>query len=280
MAYQNKIGMIQPMHYFFDGKDPEWIDRMADGGVETLQVLLPGGSDLLDEAHAEEILRMTEGKLKVTSVWGGWSGPAVWNFIEGPTTLGLVPEQYREQRMKDLKKDADFAARLGVSDLATHVGFVPEQPCYPGYVSLVDTISEIADYCGERGMNFNFETGQETPVTLMRLIQDTGRTNLGVNLDPANLIMYGRANPIDAAKIYGDKIRGVHAKDGDYPKGNFNLLGSERFVSEGSVNYPVFIKTLLEGGYKGDLYIEREIEEPQRTKDILTTVHYLKDLMK
>lgn len=280
MAYQNKIGMIQPMHYFFDGKDPEWIDRMADGGVETLQVLLPGGSDLLDEAHAEEILRMTEGKLKVTSVWGGWSGPAIWNFTEGPTTLGLVPEQYREQRMKDLKKDADFAAWLGVPDLATHVGFVPEQPCYPGYTSLVDAISEIADYCGERGMHFNFETGQETPVTLMRVIQDSGRTNLGVNLDPANLIMYGRANPIDAAKIYGDKIRGVHAKDGDYPKGNFNLLGNERFVSEGSVNYPLFIKTLLEGGYTGDLYIEREIEEPQRTKDVLTTVHYLKDLMK
>ena len=125
----------------------------------------------------------------------------------------------------------------------------------------------------------NFETGQETPTTLMRLFQDVGADNLGVNLDPANLIMYGRGNPVDAIDIYGDKIRGVHVKDGDYPKDDYHNLGKERVVGEGSVNYPVYLPKLLKSGYKGDLYIEREISGEQQLVDITKTVTYIKKIM-
>ena len=113
----------------------------------------------------------------------------------------------------------------------------------------------------------------------MRLFSDVGRKNLGVNLEPANLILYGNANPVDALDIYKDKVRGVHVKDGDYPVGDFYNLGKERVVGEGSVNYPVFLPKLLEGGYKGDLYIEREITGKDRCEDIKKTITYIKRLM-
>lgn len=280
MAYNNKIGIIQNLKYFFDEKEKGLLDQMVDAGLQTVQVLVNDESlHLMNDENAEKLLKMLDGKLQVTSFWCGWSGPNVWNFVDGPGTLGLVPEAYRAIRIEELKKGAHFANRLGVRDMATHVGFVPEQPCYQGYRELVAAISHISDYCAQFDISFNFETGQETPVTLMRLFSDVGAENLGVNLDPANLIMYGRANPVDAIDIYGDKVRGVHVKDGDYPKGDFHKLGKERVVGEGSVNYPVFLPKLLKNGYKGDLYIEREITGEERAEDVKKTITYIKTLM-
>lgn len=280
MSYTNRIGVIQNLRHFFDETEKDLLDQMVEAGLESVQVLANDMSfDLMTEENAENLLRMTEGKLKITSFWCGWRGPKIWDFVDGPTTLGLVPVAYRAMRLEDLKKGADFARALGVHDMATHVGFVPEQPCYQGYRDLVSAVGHIAEYCAKYDISFNFETGQETPVTLMRLFSDVGATNLGVNLDPANLILYGRGNPVDALDIYGDKIRGVHVKDGDYPKGDFHKLGNERVVGEGSVNYPVFLPKLLSNGYKGDLYIEREITGAERARDIKKTIKYIKTLM-
>lgn len=280
MAYTNRIGIIQNLKWFFDETEKGLLDEMIDAGLESVQVLVNDTSlDLMNEQNAEMLLKMTEGKIKITSFWCGWSGPNKWNFIDGPGTLGLVPESYRAIRIEELKKGAEFAHELGVSDMATHVGFVPEQPCYTGYRDLVSAVGHIAEHCAKYNISFNFETGQETPVTLMRLFEDVGADNLGVNLDPANLILYGRGNPVDALDIYGDRIRGVHVKDGDYPKGDFHRLGKERVVGEGSVNFPVFLPKLLKGGYKGDLYIEREITGKERAEDIKKTIKYIKNLM-
>lgn len=280
MAYTNKIGIIQNLKWFFDEQERYLLDQMIDAGLETVQVLANDISlDLVTEENAEKLLKMTEGKIEITSFWCGWSGPNVWDFIDGPGTLGLVPDAYRAIRLEELKKGADFAHRLGVHDMATHVGFVPEQPCYSGYRDLVSVVRDIAQYCAKYDISFNFETGQETPVTLMRLFSDVGEENLGVNLDPANLILYGRGNPIDALDIYGDKIRGVHVKDGDYPNGDFHRLGKQKVVGEGSVNFPIFLPKLLKNGYKGDLYIEREITGKERAEDIKKTIKYIKQLM-
>ncbi len=280
MVYTNKIGIIQNLKWFFDETEKDLLDQMAEAGLDSVQVLANDISlDLMTEENAEKLLKMTEGKLEITSFWAGWSGPNIWNFVDGPATLGLVPDAYRAMRLEELKKGAEFAHRLGVCNMATHVGFVPEQPCYQGYRELVSAVRYIAEYCDKLGLNFNFETGQETPVTLMRLFSDVGADNLGVNLDPANLILYGRGNPVDALDIYGDKIRGVHVKDGDYPSGDFHELGKERVVGEGSVNYPVFLPKLLKNGYKGDLYIEREITGAERAEDVKKTIKYIKSLM-
>lgn len=282
MAFKNSIGIIQNLGHFFNAEETDLLDQMVDAGIETVQILVNESSyHLMTEENAEKLLRMIEGKLRITSLWGGWhTGPAVWNFIDGPGTLGLVPDAYRGMRLEELKRDADFAHRLGVHDMATHVGFIPEQPCYSGYRDIVSAIRHIAEYCAQYDISFNFETGQETPVTLMRLISDVGRDNLGVNLDPANLIMYGRGNPIDAVDIYGDRIRGVHVKDGMYPSKDFHKLGRERQVGEGSVNFPIFLPKLLNNGYTGDLYIEREITGKERAEDIKKTIKYLKELMR
>ena len=112
----------------------------------------------------------------------------------------------------------------------------------------------------------------------MRLIKDTGCDNVGINLDPANLILYGKGNPVDSVDIFGEYIRGVHVKDADYTTDYYHL-GNERVVGEGSVNFPVFFSKLLKKGYTGDFIIEREISGEQQTIDIKRTIKYLKELM-
>lgn len=278
MKYSNGIGVIHTLERLLD-EGAEGVRLLTDSGIECMQ-LNCWNPNLCTPENAERVHELLDGKVRISSFWAGWSAPAVWNLVDGPVTLGLVPAAYRAVRLAELKKEADFAKLLGVHDLTTHVGFVPEQPIYDGYRDLVSVVREIAAYCKTLDLFFNFETGQETPVTLMRLFSDVGADNLGINLDPANLILYGRGNPVDALDIYGDRIRGVHVKDGDYPKGDFHKLGEERVVGEGSVNFPVFLPKLLKNGYRGDLYIEREITGEQQLKDIQKTVVYIKELIK
>ena len=217
--------------------------------------------------------------VEVSTFWCGWTGPAEWNFYEGPHTLGLVPVTYRYQRIKELKIGSDFAKKIGVKNIATHVGFLPESPNTTEYHSLVCSLREIASYVKGNDQYFLFETGQETPVTLRRTIEDIGTDNLGINLDPANLILYGKANPVDALDVFGEYVRDIHGKDGCYPTDGRNL-GKETALGDGKVNYPAFVAKLKEIGYDGPITIEREIEGDEQTQDILKAKAILESLIK
>ena len=252
------------------------LEKVLESGVREIKDLglnvcqLNGWkSENFTEENAGKVKGMMEDNdINISSLWVGWPGPAIWDFIDGPSTLGLVPKEFRFERMKALKKGADFAKLLGVTDITTHVGFIPENPSTTEYMETVMIIRDVARYCKDLGLYFNFETGQETPITLLRTIQDIGLDNLGINLDPANLLMYGRGNPQDAVDMYGDYIRGVHVKDGLYPTDGHNL-GNETPVGEGMVDFPVLIGKLREHDYKGALIIEREISGPRQREDIL-----------
>ena len=173
---------------------------------------------------------------------------------------------------------SDFAKMLGVQNVVTHAGFIPENPNDPDYIGLVQTVKHIAEHCKGNGQYFLFETGQETPITLKRAIHDIGLDNLGINFDPANLLMYGKANPIDALDIIGEYVRGVHAKDGDYPV-NGKELGVEKSLGQGKVNYPAFISKLKKLGYEGAITIEREISGAQQEADIIMAKKLLEELI-
>lgn len=216
--------------------------------------------------------------VKVTTFWCGWSGPAVWDFYEGPLTLGLVPTEYRWMRIKELMKGADFAKKIGVVNVATHLGFIPETPNTAEYTSLVCAVRALAQYIKENGQYFLLETGQETPVTMRRLIEDVGTGNMGVNFDSANLILYGKANPLDALDVFGEYVREMHAKDGCYPTDGKNL-GEETPIGQGKVDFPKIIKKLKDIGYTGAVTIEREISGEEQLKDIIAAKKYLEGLL-
>lgn len=272
--YNLDIGVIIPLESLLKNG----VQELKDLGLNTCQIN-GWNCEYFTEENAEKIKTMVdEHNIKISSLWVGWPGPAIWDFIDGPSTLGLVPKEFRFERMKALKKGADFAKLMGITDITTHVGFIPENPSTTEYMETVMIIRDVARYCKKLGLYFNFETGQETPITLLRTIQDIGLDNLGINLDPANLLMYGKGNPQDAVDMYGEYIRGVHVKDGMYPTDG-RSLGKETPVGEGMVDFPVLIKKLKKHNYNGALIIEREISGPQQKEDILKAKALLEEIL-
>lgn len=253
------------------------IRKVADFGLRSCQVCA-WDPELYTERVGEALVAAAErGGVTISTLWAGYPGKLVWNFVEGPKTIGLVPRGSRAARVEALQKGARFAARCSLPSITTHVGFIPEDPNSPDFTGTVEALRRVVDVCTEAGVEFWFETGQETPVTLLRTIEHLGTDNLGVNLDTANLILYGKANPVDALDVFGRHVRGVHAKDGLYPT-NGGELGREVPIGEGKVDFPVLISKLKQLGYAGALTIEREISGPQQIRDIQAAIEYLKPL--
>lgn len=252
--------------------------KMKDMGFSVCQ-LTCWNTELLNKKTAEEINRAkAEHGVDISTFWCGWSGPQVWNFTEGPLTLGIVPTEYRELRTKELLAGSDFAQLIGAKQMATHLGFIPENFTDPNYMPVVETVRAIAEKCRENGQHFLCEAGQETPVTLLRLIEDCGCDNIGINFDTANLVLYGKANSLDALDVFGKYVKDVHIKDGEYPT-NGREIGKEKQVGLGRVDFPGIIRKLKSLGYDGTLTIEREIKGDEQTRDILETKKYLEGLI-
>ena len=146
------------------------------------------------------------------------------------------------------------------------------------YPQAVAAVREIAVYAKQRGRIFLCETGQETPITLLRMIRDTGQDNVFVNLDLANLILYDKGNPVDALDVIGPLVRGMHAKDGKFPTNPKNL-GEEVPIGQGKVDFREVLKKLKALNYHGPMTIEREIEGAQQGADILASKAYLTKLI-
>ncbi|HVB29351.1 MAG TPA: sugar phosphate isomerase/epimerase family protein [Terriglobia bacterium] len=217
-------------------------------------------------------------KIVVTAMGTSGPGPDVYNFYDGPLTLGLVPPTYRAQRVEKVKKFSDFAKQLDIPAIRLHAGFVPEDPSEHLYWEFVTTIKDVAGYCKKNGQDFLYETGTETPITLLRAMKDIGLDNQGVNLDTANLILYGKANPLDALDILGPYVKNTHAKDGLYPT-NPHDLGKEVAIPHGKVDFPKIIARLKELNYQGPITIEREISGPQQMEDVKRERDYLRKLI-
>lgn len=272
----SKIGALIPLRPETD-VDVEF-RKMRDIGCECCQVTVWEMSLYSDET-AEALTTASEKYgIEISTLWTGWSGPKVWNFTEGPMTLGIVPEAYRMKRTEDIIKGADFAVKIGVKRIATHAGFLPENIDDHRYCGVLAALRYIANECKNRGLCFLFETGQETPTTLLRVIEDIGLDNVGINLDTANLICYGKANTADAVTVFGKYVMDTHIKDALYPTCG-QKLGVEVKVGEGMANLPEVIKRLNAVGYAGNYIIEREIRGDQQTKDIKDTVAYLKTIL-
>jgi len=258
------------------GKDPDAaMAKVRDLGLPTSQVHV-------DEFETDLVGRLRQAlekhQIEATSLVVGGPGKEVWDFYQGPLTIGLVPRETRAARIAHIKKASDFAKHCGLQAVQTHCGFIPENPNDPVYKETIAAMKEVVGYCKNNGQNFRYETGQETPITLVRAMQDVGLDNQGVNFDLANLILYGKANPVDAIALLGPYVQGIHAKDGLFPT-NPRDLGKEVPIGKGKVDFPFIIERLKQLNYQGAVTIEREISGPQQVADVREAKNYLEKLI-
>ncbi len=258
------------------GRDPgAAIAKVRDLGLVSCQVFV---SDFDPQDAAPLRRALDQNKIEATSLVVGGPGREVWDFYDGPLTIGLVPRDTRAARIAHLKKTSDFAKQCGIPAVQTHCGFIPENPNDPLYKEVVTAMREVAEYCKRNGQNFRYETGQETPITLVRAIRDVGLDNQGVNFDLANLILYGKANPVDAIETLAPYVQGIHAKDGLFPT-NAHQLGEEVPIGKGRVDFPLIIARLKQLQYGGAVTIEREISGPRQIEDVRAAKEYLEALI-
>ena len=274
----NRIGAM--VGYDTDVDILEKFRKNQELGINSCQICIWNVDIFKSDEHAEKIkAAIAETGINVSSLWAGWTGPCEWNFTAGPDTIGLVPVAYRFTRLGELKSASDFAEKIGVKQVVTHVGFIPENPSATEFNGTVAALRNLCGYMKKKGQYFLFETGQETPITLLRTIEAIGTGNLGVNLDTANPILYGKANPVDALDVFGKYVMDTHIKDGFYPT-NGMYLGHEARAGDGKANIPEVVRKLIvEYGYEGPFTIEREISGEQQTADIIHAKKLLEDAM-
>jgi sugar phosphate isomerase/epimerase len=251
------------------------IAKVRELGFPTCQM----STEEFDPALAKRLQEASSKQgVEVTALSSLGPGKHVWDFYDGPLTIGLVPPSTRRVRIDHMKKASDFAKLCGIPALHSHAGFIPENPNDPNYADTVRALKEVVEHCKSNGQMFLYETGQESPITLLRTIRDVGLDNQFVNLDTANLILYGKGNPHDALDVIGTLVRGIHAKDGLFPT-DPRRLGQEVPIGQGKVDFPRLIQRLKKLGYSGAITIEREISGPKQSEDIRQSRLFLEKLI-
>ena len=258
----------------------ETIKRVHELGFTTCFLSLDGYIGKFTQEHADRLGGLlTKYGVRATTVEVVRPEPLVWNFLQGPATIGLVPRKTRAARIDALMGVSEFAKMLRVPQVQTHCGFIPEDPADPLYAETVTAIGTVAKHCDGNGQAFLMETGQETPTTMARMLRDVGQANLGVGLDTANLILYGKANPVDAVDILGPYVKSIHAKDGKWPT-DPSELGEEVAIGQGFVDFKTVLAKLKRLGYTGAISIERETDGPQQVEDVRNEKVYLQRILR
>lgn len=172
-------------------------------------------------------------------------------------TGGIVPDATWEKNLKNIQAAAALAAGLGMKLVTFHAGFVPHEATDAAYPRLLGRLRMVAEIFAAHEMALGLETGQETAAALAGLLAGLKCPNVGVNFDPANLLLYGQGDPIEAMRRLQPWIRQVHIKDARRPQVP-GTWGREVVVGTGEVDWPAFFAVLKEMNFAGDLAIERE----------------------
>jgi L-ribulose-5-phosphate 3-epimerase len=216
--------------------------------------------------------------LRLTGAMLGFPGEDYTTPQTIQKTGGFGDPATRPERLKRFQWALDRTRALGLADLMLHAGFLPE-PEAADRKPFLDTLAKAADLAKDKGVTLAFETGQETADLLRRTLDELKCSNVKVNFDPANMLLYDKGDPLRAVEILGPDIRSVHVKDANRPT-TPGQWGDEVPLGQGQVNIRQFVKTLQKVGYRGPLCIEREVgNQRQRVADIAHGIRFLRECL-
>ena len=239
-------------------------------GVHPEAVLTPAVVEAWSQA-------LEELDFTITAVFPAFRGESYADIPTVQKTVGFVPPATREEREKRTYECSDFAKALGIAEVATHIGFVPEDRDHPDYLAVRDMVRRVCDHGRQNGQSFGLETGQESATALRNFIRDVDRANLGINFDPANMILYGSGEPLEALEIVKEWVISVHCKDALWPEEK-GIWGTEVPLGQGDVDMGRYVGKLKGFGYRSPLSIEREITGEEQRANIREAIALLEHL--
>ena len=182
-------------------------------------------------------------------------------------TGGVRPDEHWPATLERARGVAALAAAESIPLVTLHAGFIPHEPGDPARAIVIERLRTLADVFGDHGVRVGLETGQETAATLLDALDELGHENVGVNFDPANMILYGMGDPVDAIRLLSDHVVQVHAKDAT-PTENPGTWGGEVPLGTGAVDWNRFLEVVATLDESIDVVIEREAGDA-REDDIL-----------
>ncbi len=240
----------------------------AELGVPTIQIHAPHRESRTQETARDFLDQLDDTGIRLTAVFGGFDGESYSDIPTVEQTVGLVPANTRDSRLIEMFEISDFATHLNCDVVALHLGFVPHDTTDSSYRGIVECTQLLCNHCRSNSQNLHLETGQETAADLIQFIDDVACDNLFVNFDPANMILYGTGEPIQALQLLGDRVHSVHCKDATWAENPGREWGQEMPLGQGDVGMHSYLETLRKIGYEGPLTIEREIpQDPERQKE-------------
>lgn len=251
----------------------EYIEFMGSCGMECCQVCrlsedyLDGGSE---NSKSQGLLEnLAKFDIRPVSVFLCYK-----NRSEGN---GLVTPELRTGRFAYAFRQMLWARRNGIAWIACHAGVFPE-PDSPEYHNFINDMQEFADFAADLGQSFLFETGPESLESIENLLQDIGKDNVGLNFDPANLLIYDKTDPGFFAERLFNKIFLIHCKDGKRPEPG-EKAGRQTPLGKGDTDFRNLLTGILERGFRGPLILEREIPiGKEHFEDQAAAVQLLKEI--
>lgn len=234
----------------------ELFDRLAQLDLHVIQLgfIDPDWRDPAVVDRIEE--RLQSSGVEVQATFFGFPGEDYSSIPRIRETGGFVTEF--DERLAIVRQVIDYTVRLGIRAVGAHAGFIPEDRNDPLYATMIGRVGQVADEMAAAGLTMLLETGQETAEGLLQVLGDLGRDNVRINFDPANILLYGVGEPVEAVKKLGSHVASVHAKDAT-PSGERDVWGREVLLGEGAVDYPCFLRALKDTGFAGPLIIECEM---------------------
>lgn len=254
-----ELGLI----FWAEGNATTLLEQMKGFGLRAGQIGVPPGMACTPAVAEEWLQALGEEGVSLAGAVCSYAGEDYATLERVHQTVGFTAPGYCAERIARTKEVAGFAAKLGLKAVSCHIGFIPEETGSQMYTELSHVARELCDACAGNEQAFVLETGQESARTLLGFLRDVGRDNLKVNFDPANMILYGSGDPIEALELLGQHVLSVHCKDGRSPVAP-GMLGTECALGDGEVNFPAFLTLLKKVDYRGSLTIERE--EPDAVK--------------
>lgn len=239
--------------------------RVAECGLEHVQLAL---APIRGGAMSASAVRDALAAARVTACSGMSStvGEDYSTLESIARTGGVRPDAHWPANLANARTDARIARELGLPLVTLHAGFLPHGPDDPERAKLVGRLRDVVDAYADEGVRVGFETGQETATTLLVFLADLDRPKAGVNFDPANMILYGMGDPVEALRALAPRIVQVHVKDAR-PARRRGEWGDEVAVGTGAVDWPSFFDVLDAAQPRVDLMIEREAGD-QRVADV------------
>jgi L-ribulose-5-phosphate 3-epimerase len=231
--------------------------KLAQTGVRRMQIALDPLRENEGGAWSDAGRRCADEGVTLVSGMFGTIGEDYTTLESIRRTGGVVPDATWADNWRNIEANAALAEKLGLKLVTFHAGFLPHEAADPSFAKLQSRVRQIADLFAAKGIAIGMETGQETAHTLTAFLQKLDRGNVGVNFDPANIVLYDKGEPLAAAKVLAPWIRQCHVKDAVRTR-TPGTWGEEVPVGKGEVGWKTLLPALSAAGFTGPLCIERE----------------------